>query len=186
MIQINLLPVKEEKRRKQMFVAFYAALSGLLFLTVLGWFWWTQYQKVDLLKEQINSVEKESKMYEGQIKEVKDLQAKEAALEGYRAAIASIYDDQKRVLSALDEIGVDLPSDVILESIEQGRDKDEWIFTIRGLSISRVSIQEFANRLKRPGGPLSNPSIENITLKSEKGTNANFLFTLKVECGGAK
>jgi Tfp pilus assembly protein PilN len=186
MIQINLLPVKEEKRRKQMFIVFYAAVSGVLFLAILGWFWWSQYQKVDDLKEQIKTVEEESKGYEDKIKEVKDLQAKESALEGYRAAISAIYDDQKKVLSALDEIGTDAPNDILLDSIEQGRDKDEWVFTIKGLSMTRGSVQDYVNRLRRPGGPLKNTSVENIAFKTDKGTSASYAFTLKVEIGGAQ
>jgi Tfp pilus assembly protein PilN len=182
MIQINLLPVKEEKRRKQMFVAFYAGVSGLLFLTVLGWFWWSQYQKVDVLKEQIKTVEEESKGYEDKIKEVKDLQAKEGALEGYRAAISAIYDDQKRILSALDEIGTAVPNDILLDSIEQGKDKSEWFLTLKGFSMTRGSIQDFMNRLKRPGGPLKNVTLENIAVS--KGANSNYSFTLLIEIGG--
>jgi Tfp pilus assembly protein PilN len=185
MIQINLLPIKEAKRRQQMFLVFYAGVSALMVLAVLGWFWWLQYQKVDELKQKIRKVEEESKGYEDKIREVKDLQAKEGALEGYRAAVISIYDDQKMVLSALDEIAVDVPSDIILDAIEQGRDKNEKTFTIKGMSMTEAAIQTFVDRLNRPGGPLSKATVETINLKVDKKYSANYSFTLKVEIGGA-
>jgi Tfp pilus assembly protein PilN len=184
MIQINLLPIKEAKRRKQMFLVLYAGAVALFVLVVLGWFWWTQFQKVDDLKRRIQKVEEESKGYESQIKEVKDLQAKEAALETYRSAIVSIYDDQKKILSALDEIGVMSPSDIILESITEGRDKDDMSLVIKGSSMTEASIQSFVERLKRPGGPLKNPSVVSISFRADKSLGTNYLFEIKVEIGG--
>lgn len=186
MIQINLLPVKETKRRKQMFLVFYAGLTALLLLAVLGWFWWVQYQKVGVVKERIQKVEEESKGYEGQIREVKDLEAKEAALENYRSAITAIYEDQKKILSALDEIAVDVPSDIVLDDIEEGRDKDEKLFTVKGTSTSEASIQAFVERLKRPGGPLVNPSVDTVNIKNQHGSTGSYTFVIKVEIGGGR
>jgi len=188
MIKINLLPVKEAKRRKQMLLFVYIGLVAVVVMAVMAWFWWIQYQKVNDLNVRIQKVDEESKGYEGKIQEIKDLQQKEAALESFRSVIKSIYDDQKMVVGALDQLAQDMPDDVWFTSVEQGLDKDDNFLTVKGNSLSQAAIQQFANRMRKPGGFLADPILQDITVGQTVGnfTGSVYKFTLKVKMGGAK
>ncbi len=188
MIKINLLPVKEAKRRKQMLLFVYIGLVAVVLMAGMAWFWWVQYQKVNDLNVLIQKVDEESKGYEGKIQEIKDLQLKETALESFRSVIKSIYDDQKTVLGALDQMAQDLPDDVWLNNTEQGQDKDSNLLTIKGDSLSQASIQLLANRMRKPGGFLTDPIVQEITVRQNAGSfnGSVYTFTLKVKMGGSK
>jgi Tfp pilus assembly protein PilN len=188
MIKINLLPVKEAKRRKQMLLFVYVGLVAVVVMAGMAWFWWVQYQKVNDLNARIQKVDEESKGYEGKIQEIKDLQLKETALESFRSVIKSIYDDQKTVLGALDQLAQDMPEDVWFNNIEQGQDKDVNTLTVKGDSLSQAGIQLFANRMRKPGGFLSDPIVQDIAVRQD-AANFNgsvYTFTLKVKMGGSK
>ncbi len=188
MIKINLLPVKETKRRKQMILFVYAGLLLAAVFAVMGWFWWVQYQKVDDLKAQIAKVDEESKGYAEKIKEVKDLQVKEASLETYRGIITSVYDLQKKTLSALDQLAMDLGEDMRLISIDQGTAAAADVLTVKGSSLNQAAIQEYVARLRRPGGALSEPTIADLLAnQSAPGMSGRvYTFTIKVKMGGGK
>jgi Tfp pilus assembly protein PilN len=186
MIKINLLPVKETKRRKQMVLFLYAGLLLAAVFALMGWFWWVQYQKVDDLKAQIAKVDEESKGYADKIKEVKDLQVKEASLETFRAIIKSVYDVQKKTLSALDQLAMDLGDDMRLIAIDQGVGPTADILTVKGSSLTQAAIQQYAERLRRPGGALSEPTISDLLAnQSAPGMSGRvYTFTIKVKMGG--
>jgi Tfp pilus assembly protein PilN len=187
MITINLLPVKETKRRRQMILFFYAGFLLLGVVAIMGWFWWVQYQKVGELKYQIAKVEEESKGYEEKIKEVKDLQAKEASLEVFRDVIKSVYDQQKLILAALDQLALDLGENMRLIAIDRKSGADSKSLTIKGSAMTQADIQQYVNRLRRPGGAVSNPKVEDLTTRQTVSVMNSFVynFTLKVNLGGA-
>ena len=182
MIKINLIPVKETKRRKQLLLVAYAIALLICVLAVMGWFWWTQYQKVGFIKDKIARVDEESKGYEEKIKEVKDLEAKSASLDNYRGVIKSVYDSQKKVLAALDQLATDLGDNMRFTSIEDTADG----LTVKGFSMTQSSIQQYVNRLKRPGGAVSDPKIDDLTVRQTvSGFNGKvYAFTLKMKLGG--
>jgi Tfp pilus assembly protein PilN len=188
MIKINLLPVKETKRRRQMVLFFYAGFLLIGGAAVLGWFWWVQFQKVGELKIQIAKVDEESKGYADKIKEVKDLQVKEASLETYRGIIKSVYDLQKTTLSALDQLAMDLGDDMRLISIDQGTGAEINVLTVRGSSLTQASIQQYVSRLRRPGGALSNPRLEDLLARQTVTGLSGYAYTfsLKVNMGESK
>jgi hypothetical protein len=59
--------------------------------------------------------------------------------------------------------------------------------TLKGYAMTQGSIQAFIGRLKRPGGPLSNPTVDEILVRPLNTIPYGiYTFTLKVTMEGVK
>jgi Tfp pilus assembly protein PilN len=185
MIKINLLPVKEAKRRKQVILVVYFGALATVVLLLMGWFWYLQVRTVHDLNARIAKVDEESKGYEEKIKEVKDLQLKEKSLESYRGVIKSIYDEQKKVLGAIDQLAMTLPAEVWLTAIEQGRGDHEDELIVTGSSLKHSAVQEYVAGMTKPGGFLKDPLVDDLLINQVvTGTSTKvYKFVIKVKMG---
>lgn len=171
MIRINLIPVKEKKKRQELFIIA-CVMAGLLLL-VLGMAWVYGLRlgvKADLINQN-KQVDDESKSYEGKIKEIKDLQAKETSLDGIRKTLKTITDSQRKAISALDLIASKLPDGVWLTGITQGKDKDNNVFTLQGYAFSNSSLEEFFNAFQKPGSAFTDSILNLTSISATTGLN---------------
>ncbi|HET9869535.1 MAG TPA: hypothetical protein VFR02_03435, partial [bacterium] len=130
MIKVNLLPVGEKKKRQQLVFVALGVLFSLVVILVLGWIYMGRLQVERDLNDQIKRVDQESQGYSDKIAEIKDLEAKQASLDGFRKTLKAIADVQKTVLFAFDQLAANLPGDVWITKITQGQKPDENKFVV--------------------------------------------------------
>ncbi len=152
MIRINLIPVKEKKKRRELFIVFCVVIVLVLIAFGMAWVYGSRMSEKNNLNKKIKQVEDESKEYEEKINEEKDLEAKEASLETFKKTVKGVTDTQRKVLVAMDQLALNLPEGVWLTKVSQGRDKDSDLYTVEGYSYSAHDLQIYLNSLRKPGG----------------------------------
>jgi len=179
MIKINLLPVKEKKRRQQILIAVYVCLALLLVVAALGVLLSTRYQKVSGLKMEISKIDEESAGYQEKIREIKDLEVSQARLDGFRKIARGIEADQKKLIGSLDMLASQMPSEVWFYDLTQGRDRDTNNLTLHGYSLSQPMLEMFSRKLGRPSGFLAAPVLTISSANALQGGNRVYQFEIK-------
>jgi len=171
MIRINLIPVKEKKKRQELFVI--ACVMAGLFLLVLmmAWVYGLRLGVKTDLKNKIQQVDEESKSYEEKIKEIKDLGAKETSLDGIRKTLKTITDSQRKAVLALDLIAAKLPDGVWLTGVTQGKDTANNVFTLQGYAVSNSSLEDFFNAFQKPGSVFTDSTLNLMSISAATGLN---------------
>ncbi len=171
MIKINLVPLKERKRRKDFLI--FGAIGAACVILILGLAWLSlaRIQAKNKLTRQIREVEEKSQKYKDQINEVKDLEAKEASLEALKKTIKGVSDAQRKVLTALDQVGLNMPEGIWLTGIVQGKGNDGNKFTIQGYAFTQASLQTYLTSLQKPGGSLKEVTLDIKSIFASAGNN---------------
>ena len=145
MIKINLLPVREERRRlgarqEQMFFAL------VMILTFIGVYYWhsTTNSRIKDLNVQITQTDKDIARLSKIVKEVEKYKADKIVLEGKIAVIDKLKTFRQVQVHYMDELNKALPSQVWLEFYQQ---KGE-ILVLRGKSLSTDDIAGFMRNLE--------------------------------------
>jgi Tfp pilus assembly protein PilN len=183
MIRINLIPVKEKKKRQELFIIACVMLGLFLMVIGMAWVYFLRLEVKTDLKNKIQQVDDESKSYEEKIKEIKDLEAKEASLDGIRKTLKTITDSQRKAISALDLIASKLPDGVWLTGITQGKEKDNNVFTLQGYAFSNSSLEEFFNAFQKPGSSFTDSTLNLTSISAATGLNKSihqFQITTKL------
>jgi type IV pilus assembly protein PilN len=149
MIRINLVPVKEKKKRKELFIIFWVAAFFVVVALAMTWIYVQRKAVEKDLDNQIVQVKEEAKKYEEKIKEIKQLEANEANLTAYKTTVKGITETQRKVISVVDQLGLALPDGVWLTRLTQGRDADQGKFTVEGYAFSPGSLNSFVTKLQR-------------------------------------
>ena len=159
MIRINLLPAREARRRlalrRQLQVAVVvvvAAIGGGV------WGYMAQTSNLETHQQELASLEKEVKRLEEVIKEVRQFETKQAALDKKVGAIEDIKTTQRRPARLLADISRSLPEQVWLVSIKETATGIQ----ISGKSFDHVGIAAFMENLERA------PSFGNVELVESK------------------
>lgn len=179
MIKINLLPVKEKKKRQQILVGIYIGLGLLSIAFLLGWLLSTQYQKRAALKVEIAKIEEESTQYKDKIEEIRALEESQKRLESYRKIADSVSSEQKKLIGSLDQLASQLPAEVWIQEIVQGDEKTPNELIVRGYSLSETMLKVLIQNISRAGGFLSQPSnleIKNFSVQQNGNTVYQFEF----------
>ena len=171
MIKINLVPVKEKKKRKEFLIGF--VVVALVVVLALGMFWiYVQRVRVKSnLKNEIAQIKEESKSYEDKINEVKDLQAKETSLEAFKKTIKSISETQRKILVGVDQLALGLNGGVWVTNISQGKGKDEDKFVLNGYSFTALDLNRYFNAIQRPGKFLKDATLDVKSFSASSGGN---------------
>jgi len=145
MIKINLLPVREERRRlgarqEQMF---FALIMVLVFIGLYYW-WATDNRKIKDLRIQISQVEQDIARLNKIVQEVEKFKADKKVLEGKIAVIDQLKTFRQVQVHYLDELNKALPSQVWLEFYQQRSN----LLTLRGKSLSTDDIADFMRNLE--------------------------------------
>lgn len=171
MITINLIPIKEKKRRKNLMIGFGVAACISIVLMGMGWYLWGKIRTVRALEEEIKRVEEESKAYEDKIKEVKDLQAKEARLDSLKKTMAGIAETQRKMAVAVDQFALKLPDGVWLTALTQGDGADTNKFTVTGYAFTQAGLEAYYDGIRKPGGYLKDASLVIRNIAASVGQN---------------
>ncbi len=185
MILINLLPYREErrKRRKQ---AFFASL-GLSFLTGIGIaaLGWLMLQTMIEQQRTRNSfLQAQISQLDAQIKDISNLRDEIDALTRRQKAVEALQAERNTPVHLLNELARLTPEGVYLSSIKQA----EKSVTLTGLAQTQERVSEFMRNASREAQWLERPDLAEIKL-TNVSTNARdskrlFDFTLKLNLKG--
>ena len=144
MIKINLLPVREERRRVG------ARMEQTLFIFVLilvsiGVFYWhsATNRKIRSLRLQITQAQQEIQRLNKIVQEVEKFKSDKKILEEKIAVIDQLKTFRQVQVHYMDELNKSLPSQVWLEFYQQRGDN----LVLRGKSLSSDNVADFMRRL---------------------------------------
>jgi Tfp pilus assembly protein PilN len=188
MIQINLIPPLEKKKRNQTIILFYAILAFSSLIMILAWIFANAVSANMKIKKQIHQVEQESMKYQSKINEIKQLQADTGQLKSYYTAVKQIRTTQNNVLEAINDLAIYMPKDIWLTSIEQGVGTGSNQLSIQGYAYSTLSVKRYFNRLRRPGLPLQSKNLNILQVAisppgSMGTTNKAYQFEINFSLG---
>lgn len=181
MILINLLPYREErrKRRKQ---AFFAGL-GLSFLVgvgiaALGWL--LLQTMIDQQRTRNTYLQAQISQLDAQIKDISTLREEIDALTRRQKAVEALQAERNTPVHLLNELARLTPEGVYLSSIKQA----DKAVTLTGLAQTQERVSELMRNATREAQWLERPELAEIKL-TNVATNARdskrlFDFTLKL------
>ena len=145
MIKINLLPVREERRRmgarqEQMF---FVLIMILVFGGVFFWHSATN-KKIKGLRSQITKVQNDIKRLDKIVKEVEQFKKDKKVLEGKIEVIDKLKQGRQVQVHYMDELNKSLPSQVWIEFYQQNGEN----LILRGKSLSTDDIAAFMRNLE--------------------------------------
>ncbi len=181
MIKVNLIPVKEKKKRKEFFIILCIVSVVVLISLGMAWVYGLRLGVKNSLNKEIAQVDEESKGYQEKINEEKDLESKEASLESFKKTVKGISDAQRKAIIAIDQFALNLPDGVWITSITQGKDGN--LFTIQGYAFTETNLQNYFNAIQKPGGILKEATvtINNISASVANNRQINqFTISAKI------
>ncbi len=146
MIQINLLPMRAERRRefirKQLSIL---ALSLLLSLTVMGWTYYQLQKRYNRVRHQLRTTRQQIKKLEPVIKKIEEYKQQK---EEVRRKITVIIDlDRHRPMPViiLDDLNRQRPDKLWFTTLNEAGNQ----LTITGVAIDNETVVAFLNNLNR-------------------------------------
>lgn len=146
MIRINLLPVRQLKKRAKARNQIIGLVIGLLcFLAVLGIVSYLQMEKVSVLNTAIADINAEKSKFDPILKEIKKLEATKKELERKSAVIDKLKADSSLTVRVLDEVAniVDNERLWLLDLNQQGGS-----LQLNGIALDNQTVAEFMDNLK--------------------------------------
>jgi type IV pilus assembly protein PilN len=176
MIRINLLPVRQTKKREtvqQQLLAF----AGVLIATIIGCIVWTAYNsnvKSDR-EAQIADKRKELAQLDKIIGEVNEFTTKKKELEEKLQIIEALKKGKTGPVRALDDLATEIPNRVWLTKLD---DKGGSV-TLEGKAIDHEDVSAFMKALQK------SKYFSNIVLgysKEQKTQGGSRLYDFKITC----
>lgn len=182
MILINLLPYREERRKRRK-AAFFAALGlaglagvGLVFAGYLTLQFLTSEQQA-----RNQYIQSEISRLEVQIKDIANLKAEIEALKSRQRAVEDLQGDRNTPVQLLNDIARLAPEGVYLTTIRQ----DNKLVTINGIAQTNERVSEFLRNMSRSSEWLEKPDLievklANVTTNSRDQQRRLLEFAMKV------
>lgn len=161
MIQINLIPVREIKKR----ISYKRKLGGyisLLVITMLSLLSYTGYQKLEISDlENLNSkIQNEKNQYTKIINQIKKIEEEKKVLETRISVIKQLKRESSLTVHILDEIGQITPSKRMwLKSLDQSSSK----LILSGMALDDQTIAKYMDDLDKSRF-IGNISLSNTTM----------------------
>ena len=120
MIRVNLLPHREEKRkrRQQQFLVL-AVLSALVGVVVAGAIWFLLDRQVDQQVQNVNYMKSEIAKLDKQIEEIQKIREETASLLAKKQVVEALQSNRSEPVQLLDQLLRQLPEGVYLKSVKQ-------------------------------------------------------------------
>ncbi len=181
MILINLLPHREErrKRRKQSFFVGLAA-SALVGALLVGLAYVGLQNLTDQQRTRNQFLGGEIARLEAQIKDIANLRAEIEALKSRQRAVEDLQTDRNTPVQLLNELAKHTPEGVYLTSIRQS----DKVVTVTGIAQTQERVSEFLRNASRSSEWLDRPELVEIKLANLTTSNRDqkrlFEFSAKV------
>lgn len=144
MIRINLLPIRQIKKRVRARNEVLVFITSLvLLLALLGGAAWSLNQKVTSTKETIASLNKKKAQYNAIINEMKQLDADRAKLTVKIDAIKQLKSKSQTTVRLLDEIAKATPDSIWLESLRQAGAN----VSLTGIALDNTRLADYMDSL---------------------------------------
>ena len=120
MIRINLLPHREEKRkRRQQQFGVLAGLAALAGLAVAAVVWFYLDRQVDQQVQNVNYMKSEITKLDKQIEEIQKIREETASLLAKKQVVEQLQGNRSEPVQLLDQLLRQLPEGVYLKSVQQ-------------------------------------------------------------------
>jgi type IV pilus assembly protein PilN len=179
-ILINLLPHREEarKRRKQTFFAG-LGVSALVGVLIAG-LWYTVLEQMISGQQARNTfLDAEIKKLDAQIKDIATLKAEIEALKARQKAVEDLQTDRNIPVYLLNELTKQTPEGIYLTSIKQV----DQVVNINGIAQTNERVSEFLRNTLYNSPWLEKPELVEIkatTTRDPKDPRRLFDFSMKV------
>ena len=180
MILINLLPHREEKRRRRK-QAFFVALgmsAAVGALVVGGWYGVLQ-QLISVQQERNNFLNAEIKKLDEQIKDIATLRAEIDALKARQRAVEDLQTDRNIPVHLLNELVRQVPEGVYLDSVRQ----NGQTVTVAGVAQTNERVSELLRNTAYNSTWLERPElvvIKAANVGSGRDQKRLFEFSMRV------
>lgn len=168
MILINLLPHREEKRKRKK-IAFFAGLgaSAVVGLAIVGG-WYVIIQELKASQEDRNQFLKaEIAKLDTEIKDIATLKAEIASLSARQKAVEDLQADRNVPVNLLNELVKQTPEGIYLTTLKQ----EGQTLSVSGIAQTQERISEFLRNTAYSSEWLSTPEL--IESKATTVTGAN-------------
>jgi len=144
MIRINLLPHREEKRRRRQaqFVRV-AALTGIVGLALAGGVWFTLDRQIRGQQENVEYLKSEIAKLDKQIEEIRRIREETASLLAKKQVVEGLQGNRSEPVYLLDQVLRQLPEGVQLKSIKQTGTR----VNVVGLAQSNARVSTFMRNI---------------------------------------
>ena len=168
MVRINLLPVREIKRRaqaKQQLTMF--ALAMVCFFSLLGIVGFMQSSKAGQLQQEVTNINQEKQRYTKILNEIKKLEQDKALLEKRIAVIDKLKAESSLTVHILDEVANTTPTKRMwLNSLSQSGSN----LQLSGMALDNRTIAQYMEELEKT--PFINSvNLTNSSLQAFAGRN---------------
>lgn len=188
MIRINLLPHREEKRRRrQAQFARLAALSGIAGAVFAAGIWFTLDQRVKSQQENIDFLKAEVAKLDKQIEEIRRIREETASLLAKKQVVEGLQGNRSEPVQLLDQVLRQVPEGIQLKSLKQTGNR----VTVVGFAQSNARVSTFMRNIG--SSPfLQSPELVEIRAVTGSGAGAaaranefSLNFSLKRGAGAA-
>ncbi|MDR7269029.1 type IV pilus assembly protein PilN [Pelomonas saccharophila] len=163
MILINLLPYREERRKRRK-AAFFAGLglAGLVGAGIVV----AAYLMLQFLTAEQQShnqyIQNEITRLEAQIKDIADLKAEIESLKARQRAVEDLQTDRNTPVQLLNDLARLAPEGIYLTALRQ----DAKVVTISGIAQTNERVSEFLRNVSRSSEWLEKPDLIEVKLAS--------------------
>ncbi len=168
MVRINLLPVREIKRRaqaKQQLTLF--ALGMLCFLSLLGIVGFMQSSKASQLQQEVTKINQEKQRYTKILNDIKKLEQDRALFEKRIGIIDKLKAESSLTVHILDEVANNTPTKRMwLSSLSQSGNT----LSISGMALDNRTIAQYMERLEK-SPYIRSVNLANSSLQAFAGRN---------------
>ena len=181
MILINLLPYREErrKRRKQAFFASMGLAAIVGALVVAAIFLLLQYLTMEQQRRN-QYLRSETEKLEVQIRDIANLRAEIDALKSRQKAVEDLQTDRNTPVHMINDLAKYVPEGIYLTAIRQ----NEKVVNLTGIAQTNERVSEFMRNIQRESEWLDRPELGEIKLAnlstSGRDQKRLFEFTMQV------
>ena len=163
MIRVNLLPHREEKRkRRQQQFGVLAGIAAVLGLLVAGAVWLYLDQQVTAQQQNVAYMKQEIDKLEKQIEEIRKIREETASLLAKKQVVESLQSNRSEPVQLLDQLLRQLPEGVYLKAVKQNGPK----VNVMGYAQSNARVSTLMRNLG------ASPYLENPELIEIKAVDA--------------
>lgn len=168
MLRINLLPIRQLKKRAKARNQIFSFVAVLIFLfLILGAVGFLQNSKIESIESQITALNKEKKKYDPILKEMQRLEKAKKDLENKITIIKKLKSDSSLTVHVLDEVANRVDSKRMwLKSLKQ-QNKN---LSLTGVALDNRTVAQFMDALKE-SPYVSSVDLSNASLTKVSGRN---------------
>ena len=181
MILINLLPYREEKRKRRKNAFFVGVgFSALLGAGLVAATWALLLHLTDEQQSRNQYLGSQISALEAQIKDIANLRAEIEALKSRQRAVEDLQTDRNTPVHLLNELARHTPEGIYLTSIRQ----TDKVVTVNGIAQTNERVSEFLRNASRGSEWLDKPELVEIKLANLSANTRDqkrlFEFSLRV------